>query len=47
MQRDYNGYNYDTFKAKIYFSLIRVPKSKEKEVGTNFVLLSRSRDMIG
>ena len=23
MQKDYNGYSYDTFYAKIYFSLIR------------------------
>ena len=37
MQRDYNG----------YFSLIRVLKSKKKEAGTNFVLLSRSGNMIG
>ena len=36
-QTDYNG----------YFSLIRVLKSKKKEAGNNFVLLSRPRYMIG
>ena len=37
MQTDYNG----------YFGLMRVLKSKKKEAGTNFVLLSRSENMIG
>ena len=32
MQRDCNGYNYDTFQVKIYFSLIRVLKSKKKKL---------------
>ena len=32
MQRDYNGYNYDTFSAKIYFSFIRVLKNKIKKL---------------
>ena len=32
MQGDYNGYNYDTFEAKIYFSLIIVLKSKKKKL---------------
>ena len=32
MQRDYNGYNYHTFSAKIYFSLVRVLKSKKKKL---------------
>ena len=32
MERDYNGYNYDTFLAKTYFSPIRVPKSKKKKL---------------
>ena len=45
MQRGYNGYNYDTFEAKMYFSLIRVLKSKKKEVSTNFVILSRLRNI--
>ena len=33
MQRDYNGNDYDTFSAKIYFSLIGVLKGKEKKLG--------------
>ena len=32
MERDYNGYNYNTFLAKIFFCLIRVLKSKKKEL---------------
>ena len=32
MQRGYSGYSYDTFLAKIYFSLIRVLKSKKKKL---------------
>ena len=37
------------FFVKVYFSLIRVQKKKEKEkeAGTNFPLLSWSRNMIG
>ena len=47
MKRNYSGCNYNTFKAKIYFSITKVLKSRKKIAGTNFVLLSRSRDMIG
>ena len=32
MQGDCNGYNYDNFYTKIYFSLIRVLKSKKKKL---------------
>ena len=32
MQRDYNGYSYHTFSAKIYFSLVRVLKNKKKRL---------------
>ena len=32
MQKDYNGYNSDTFQVKIYFSLVRVLKSKKKKL---------------
>ena len=42
MQRDYNGDNYDIFKAKIYFSLIRVLKIKKTRlVLTLFYCLSQ------
>ena len=37
MQRDYNSFNYDTFLVKIYFSLIRVLKSKKKKVALTFL----------
>ena len=33
--------------VKAYFSLIRILKSKKKKQGTNFVLLSWSRNLIG
>ena len=46
MQGDYNGYSYHTFSGKIYFSLIIVLKSRKKEAGTNFVLLSQSKKTI-
>ena len=32
MLRDYNGYNYHTFEAKIYFSLIKVLNSKKNKL---------------
>ena len=32
MKRDYNSYNYDTFSAKIYFSLIRALINKKKKL---------------
>ena len=32
MQREYNGYNYDISYIKIYFSLIRVLKSKKRKL---------------
>ena len=32
MKKDYNGYNYHSFSAKIYFSLIRVLKRQQKKV---------------
>ena len=42
MQRDHNGYNYHTFKVKMYFSLIRVLKSKEKKLAiTSFFFLGQ------
>ena len=37
MQIDYNGYNYDTFLVKIYFSLIRVLKGKKKKLVLTFL----------
>ena len=37
MQRDYNGYTYDTFLAKIHFSLIRVLKRKKKKLALTFL----------
>ena len=37
MQKDYNGYNYDTFLAKIYFPLIRVLENKKKKVVLTFL----------
>ena len=46
MQRYYNGYNYHTFQADIFFSH-KNSKKKAKEACTNFVLLSQSRNMIG
>ena len=53
MQRDYNGCNYGTFWAKIYFSVIRVLKSKKKKLAVTlfycFVLetwLDDSRKLI-
>ena len=32
MQRNFNGYNYHSFSAKIYFSLMRVLKSQKKKL---------------
>ena len=37
MQRDYNGYKYDTFLGKIYFSLIRILKCKKKKLALPFL----------
>ena len=37
MQKDYNGYNYDAFLAKIYFSLIRILKRKKKKLALTFL----------
>ena len=37
MQRDYNRYNYATFLAKNYFSLIRVLKSKKKKLALTLI----------
>ena len=39
MQKDYDGYNYDFFYAKIYFSPIRVLKSKKKKLALTYLLL--------
>ena len=36
MQRYYNGYNYNIFLDKIYFSLIKVLKSKKKKLALTF-----------
>ena len=49
MQKNYNRYNYDTFQAKIYFSLIKVLKSKKKKLALIlFHCLSHClRNMIG
>ena len=42
MQIDYNAYNYDTFLVKIYFSLIRVLKSKKKRLAlTSFYCIGQ------
>ena len=45
MPKCFNGYNYHTFSAKIYFSLLKVKKKRKKGI-TNFVSLFRSRNMI-
>ena len=43
MQKDYNGCNYHTFKAKTLSSLIRVLKSKKKKLAlTSFYCLSQA-----
>ena len=47
MQRDYNGYSYNAIFNQIFFFSHKSSKKKEKEAGTNFPLLSRSRNMIG
>ena len=45
MQRDHNGYNYHTFKVKMYFSLIRILKSKEKKLAiTSFFFSVKEHD---
>ena len=47
MQRDYNGYNYHTSSAKIYFSLITVVKSKKKKLAvTSLYCLGQETWMI-
>ena len=47
MLRDYNGYNYDTFFSLNLIFAHKSSKKWEKKAGTNFVLLPRSRKMIG
>ena len=37
MQSDYNSHNYDTILADMYFSLLRVLKSKKKKVVLTFL----------
>ena len=36
MERYHNGYNYDIFLVRIYFSLITVLKSKKKKLTLTF-----------
>ena len=44
MQRDYNGYAIAPFMLKLIFSP-KSSKKSEKEGGSNFVLLSSSRNL--
>ena len=40
--RDYNGYNYRTLQAKIYFPLVKGIKSKKKKLAlTSFYCLGQ------
>ena len=48
MQRDYNGYDYHTFKTKICFSFIEVLKGKKAKLTlTSFYCLGQARWLIG
>ena len=48
MQRDYNDYKFDTCSVTIYFSLIRVLKSKKKKLAlTLLYFLSWMNNIIG